>query len=265
MHSIDQTRIDQSIILQDNPKSKEVKVTKTSHVITEEIKKDLLKYLDHNSKADLISVYLHFLEKKYLINPVLFPKEKMIYSGLEDLVQKLEKEKKLWRETEITIQFGQQSVNEETKKIYICPFTGKVFGDNTHRNPQDAIYDWVSNCPENNERIGGLKAKRFFVSEDPEVIKNYIKERKAPVKKTVFSSAITGKLFNSKKSVIDDFKKHHIKFMTLSEVQNQNRFQIEQALLDFLQNHLTEEKIAVFVEALSEMEEFQKYLNKWLK
>ena len=54
-----------------------------------------------------------------------------------------QKEGKLWRETEIKIQVGQPSVNEDTQKIYICPFTGKVFGDNTHPNPQDAIYEPV--------------------------------------------------------------------------------------------------------------------------
>jgi Protein of unknown function (DUF2709) len=226
---------------------------------------ELIKFLSDNPKADLISVYLNFLEKKFNVEPVLFPREKTIFESLDFLIAKLESEQKLWRETEITIQFGKQSVNEETKKIYICPFTGKVFGDNTHPNPQDAIYDWVSKCPENTERAGGLKVKRFLVSEDPEVIKNYIKERKAPVKKVVFSSAVTGKLFNSRKAVIDDFKKHQVKIMTLLEVQSQNKYTIEQTLLDFLQKHLTEEKISTFIEALSEHSEFQPYLKKWLK
>jgi len=146
-----------------------------------------------------------------------------------------------------------------------CPFTGKVFGDNTHPNPQDAIYDWVAKCPENKERIGGLPVKRFFVSEDPEVIKNYMSERKTSIKKVVFSSAITGKLFNSKKAVIDDFKKNHIKYLTLLEVQNQNRYEIEEKFLKFIQTQLTEERIAHFVEALSEHEEFGPYLEKWVE
>ena len=56
------------------------------------------------------------------------------------------------------------------------------------------------------------KAFNFFdvdpiISEDPEVIKNYIKRRKEPIKKVVYSSAITGKLFNTKGAVIEDFKK----------------------------------------------------------
>lgn len=237
----------------------------TALSITAELKSELLKFLKKNRNTDLLTIYLAFVEHKYHLTPVLFPRDKTIYQSLDDLIQKLETQGKLWRETEITIQFGQQSVNEETKKIYICPFTGKVFGDNTHPNPQDAIYDWVSTCPENKERVGGLPAKRFFVSEDPEVIKNYISERKASIKKVVYSSAITGKLFNSRAAVIEDFKKNHVKPMTLFEVQNQNRFQIEEHFLGFIQKHLNEEKIAQFVEALSQHSEFEPYLEKWIE
>ncbi len=232
--------------------------------ISEAHKKSLLSFLKKNKQADLLSSYLFFLEKKHNLKPVLFPREKMIYRSLDALVDKLEEEGKLWRETEITIQFGQQSVNEATKKIYICPFTGKVFGDNTHPNPQDAIYDWVSRCPENTERVGGLPVKRFFVSEDSEVIQSYIKKRKVPIKKVVFSSAISGKLFNSKEAVIEDFKKNHVKAMTLFEVQNQNRFQIEEGLLTFIQQHLTEDKVSEFVEFLADDKQFEPYIKQWL-
>jgi len=65
--------------------------------------------------------------------------------------------------------------------------------------------------------------------------------------------------------VIDDFKKNHVKSLTLLEVQNQNRFQIEDTFLEFIQKHLTEEKIAEFVEALSEHNEFASYLKKWVE
>lgn len=237
----------------------------TTLTISPEQKNELLKFLKKNRSADLVMIYLHFVQEKFKLKPVLFPRDKMIFQSVEDLVHKLEAEGKLWRETEITIQFGQQSVNEETKKIYICPFTGKVFGDNTCPNPQDAIYDWVAKCPENKERVGGLPAKRFFVSEDPEVIKNYISARKASIKKVVYSSAITGKLFNSKAAVIDSFKKNHIKPLTLYEVQNQNRFEIEEKFISFIQKHLSEEKISQFVEALSEHPEFEPYLAKWVE
>ena len=233
--------------------------------ITQSQKEALIQFLKKNRSADLVTTYLAYVEQKYKLRPVLFPRDKTIYQSLDGLISQLEKQGKLWRETEITIQFGQQSVNDSTKKIYICPFTGKVFGDNTHPNPQDAIYDWVSTCPENTERVGGLPAKRFFVSEDREVIRNYITPRKASIKKTVYSSVLTGKLFNSKEAVLDDFKKNHIKTLTLLEVQNQNRFQIEESFLHFIQTHLTEERIAQFVELLSQEPTFEPYLEKWVE
>lgn len=232
-------------------------------VISETLKEELHKFFKKNRKADLITTYLFFLENKYNIRPVLFLREKMIYQSQEELIKKLEEQGKLWRETEIKIQFGQQTVNEQTQKIYICPFTGKVFGDNTHPNPQDAIYDWVSKCPENNERAGGLKVKRFFVSEDPEVIKNYIVKRKEPITKIVFSSAITGKLFNSKTTVIEDLVKNQLKPLSLIEVPGQNRFQIEEHFLAFIQKQLDEGRIAAFVEAISECDEFAPYIAQW--
>jgi len=237
----------------------------TALTISQDQKDELLRFLKKNKAADLVMFYLHYVQEKHKLKPVLFPRDKRIFQSQEDLIRILESEGKLWRETEITIQFGQQSVNEETKKVYICPFTGKVFGDNTHPNPQDAIYDWVAKCPENKERVGGLPVKRFFVSEDPEVIKNYISVRKASIKKVVYSSAVTGKLFNSKSAVIESFKKNHIKPLTLFEVQNQNRYEIEEKFLSFIQKHLSEEKIAQFVEALSEYAEFESYLEKWVE
>ena len=83
-------------------------------VITETLKEELLKFLKKNRKADVVTAYLSFLEKKHNIEPVLFAKEKTIYQSQDELVQTLEKQGKLWRETEIKIQFGQQSVNEQT-------------------------------------------------------------------------------------------------------------------------------------------------------
>ncbi len=233
--------------------------------ISEKMKKEILKFLKSTKKADLISTYLFYVEKKFNLKPVLFIRNKTIYQSLDNLLQILEKEGKLFRETEIKIQFGKQNINEQTKKIYICPFTGKVFGDNTHPNPQDAIYDWVSKCPENKERVGGLKSKRFYVSEDPEIIKKYIKPRKEPISKLVYSSGLTGKLFNSKKAVIEDFKKNSIKYFTLFEVQNQNKYEIEQNFLHFIEEQLTEDKIKAFIEALSKFKELEPYLEKWLQ
>lgn len=236
-------------------------------VITEEQKNVLQKFLDENKPAELINTYFCFIENKFSLQPVLFPKDKIIFQSADDAVKHLEKENKLWHEAEIKIGFSNLSVNEETKKIYICPFTGKVFGDNTHPNPQDAIYDWVSKCPENTERVGGLRVKRFFISEDQEVINSYIAKtkHKEPIKKVVFSSVLSGKLFSTKKAVVDDFKKNYLKPLTLLEVQNQNRFEIESSFLEFIQSQLVEEKISSFVEALADFKEFHAYVEYWVE
>lgn len=236
-------------------------------VITKEQKVALEDFLNRNRAAELINTYLFFIEKKYNLHPVLFPKEKKIYQSSDEVVKILEDQGKLWHETEIKIGFHPPSVNEQTRKIYICPFTGKVFGDNTHPNPQDAIYDWVSKCPENTERIGGLRVKRFFVSEDPEVIRNYISETKpkTTITKVVYSSVLSGKLFSSKEGVIKDFKQNYLKPLSLMEVQNQNAYSIEEHFLAFIQKHLIEDKIGSFVEALAEYEEFTPYIEQWLE
>lgn len=236
-------------------------------LISEEMKDDLLAYLREGKGQELVDVYLHYLEKAFAIQPVLFPKEKTIYQNTETLIRKLEAEQKLYHEAEITIHFAPQSVNELTKRVYICPFSGKVFGDNTHPNPQDAIYDWVSKCPENHERVGGVKVKRFFVSEDPEVIQSYIpkEKQKEGVAKTVYSSLLSGKLFGSKKGVLDDFRSNYVRPMTIYDVQNQNRFQIEEGFLSFLQGQLQEDKVASFVEALAQHDAFNSYLEKWFQ
>ena len=237
----------------------------TNSVINKSLKELLIDYLKRHKKADLLTTYFFFLEKKYNIQPVLFLREKTIFQSKTELLKKLEDEGKLWRETEIMIQVGTQSVNETTKKIYICPFTGKVFGDNTHPNPQDAIYDWVSQCPENKERIDGMKVKRFFVSEDPEVIKNYIQKRREPITKIVFSSGVTGKLFNSKKAVIDDFEKNQLKTMELVDVPGQNRFKIEEHFLSFIQEQLDDSKISGFVDEMSKHDEFKTHVERWIE
>lgn len=232
--------------------------------ISENLKEEVLDFLKKNKKADVVTTYLYFLEKKLKIQPVLFIREKKIYQSKDGLIKNLESQGKLWRETEIKIHFQKESVNDQTTKVYICPFTGKVFGNNTHPNPQDAIYDWVSTCPENTERIDGLRVKRFFVSEDPEVIANYIVKRKEPISKTVYSSAVTGKLFNSKAAVIEDFVHNQIKSIPLVEVPSQNRFQMDDELLKFIQDKLQEDKISEFVEALSDLPEFASFVEGWL-
>lgn len=232
--------------------------------ISDSVKKKLLGFLKTSSKDDILGLYLCYLETVFKIRPTLCVPQRMIYKDAKSAVSAMENSKSLWRETEVLIRFGEKSVNSNTKKVYICPFTGKVFADNTHPNPHDAIYHWVSNCSENNERESGLPTKRFFVSEDPEIIKSYQKKRRAVLKKTVFSSGISGKLFNSKAAVIEDFKKSYLKPLTLFEVQGQNKFEIDVNLLKFIQEHLTEDKISNFVEQIVTYPEFTQYAKIWM-
>jgi hypothetical protein len=234
--------------------------------LNSEMQRTLREYVETSVHPELIATYLYYVEQKCNLHPVLFLRDKLVFQSEEKAVNTLEVEGKLWRETEIKIGYVTSSVNEATKKIYICPFTGKVFGDNTHPNPQDAIYDWVAKCPENTERVGGLKVKRFFISEDPEVISAYASKNKpkTPIIKTVFSSAINGKLFHSKEAVVEDFRSNYLKRISLYEIQSQSKFQIDPAFLSFIQEHLAEDKIAGFVEVLSDIPAFASYVEQWI-
>ena len=237
----------------------------TKLALSEGIFKDLLEFIKKNRNVDLITTYLSCLELKLKLSPVVFMKEKKIFLSEDHLVKSLEKENKLFRETTIKIQLGKKNVTDETKKIYICPFSGKVYADNTHPNPQDAIYDWVSKCPENTERKDGVRVKKFYISEDPEVIKNYITPQKTELSKTVFSSVVTGKLFNNKKGVIQDLLEHHIKHIPMKQVTTQNRFELHDDFLEFLETSLEDSKVSSFVEMLSTRKEFERYVTKWME
>lgn len=236
-----------------------------TRTLTKELKEQLLNYLNQHKKADLVTAYLFYLEKRFHLSPVVYPVAKMIFRSQEEAIAQVEKEGKLWREAQVKISYQRRSVNEETKKVYICPFSGKAFGDNTCANPLDAIYEWVSTCPENTERTGGLRVKRFYVSDDPEVIKGYIVERKKPITKTAYTSVPSGKLFNSREAVIEDFKSHYLRPMALADVQSQSRFEIEPSFLDFIQTYLDEDKITAFVEELAEEEQFHPFVAQWVE
>ncbi|MGE3954800.1 MAG: DUF2709 domain-containing protein [Parachlamydiales bacterium] len=233
-------------------------------LLSEEVKKKLAHFIEEHKKVDLLGAYLFFLEQRFQLAPVVFPVGKTIYQSKEEAIKRLEQEGKLWREAQIQVRYSKEAVNENTKKIYICPFTGKVFGDNTHPNPQDAIYDWVSKCPENTERIGGLPVKRFYVSEDPEVIRSYIKPSKEAITKTVYSSVISGKLFSNKRAVIQDFVEHYLKPISLNEAQSQNRFEIEAEFLAWIQSQLEEERLGAFVQELADDPTFEPHVARWL-
>mgnify|MGYP003683027323 CR=1 FL=1 len=231
--------------------------------IKQETKKRILDYLQKHKGADLASVYFLFLEENYDIHPVVALNTRTIFPKGSDALAFLEKGGHIWKETLIKVSFDKAPVNAETTRIYLCPFTGKVFGNNTHPNPQDAIYDWVSNCESNSELTDGLPSKRFMVSDDPEMIKSYITPPKKTIEKRVFSSAGNGKLYNTKEAVIADFTANYLKPLSLLEVQNQNRFELHETLLAFLQEQLDESKVTAFVEALGEDEKFHSAIALW--
>jgi len=211
----------------------------------------------------MIATYLFFLEQVHHLSPVLFTKGRKIFRSLDECIDSLEESRSLWRETEILVHFGRGDVNEETTKVYICPFCGKALGDNTQSSPQDAIYRHLVKCPKNKGDGDGLKSKRFFVSDDPEVIRNYVKKGKEPITKRVFSSAVSGKLFHSKEGIYDELKEKFTKSMTLIEVQAQDRYEIEESFLSFLQGELVEEKVEQFVHQLLKKEHLTKRIEAW--
>ena len=223
----------------------------------------LRSFFKKHPRADLISSYLHFLEAKYGVKPVVYMPQKKIYSNEKELLASLEKTEALYRETDIIIKIGAKQVNERTKRIYICPFSGKVFGDNTHANPQDAIYDCVSKNIKIEKNKSELPVKNFFVSDDPEVIKNYIHDTNKTLKKRVYTSLITAKLYNSKQAVIEDCFENYVKPISFVKVTEQNRFEIEESFLAFIQQNLDESKITEFVEALSACQGFEAQIKRW--
>ncbi len=238
----------------------------TNLVFSERVYNSLLEFVRAVKRPELIASYLHYIEQQLELQPVLFVKEKRVYKDVDDAIRLLEEKGELWRETELKIGYERAAVNDETTKIYICPFSGKIFGNNTHPNPQDAIYDWVAHCPENKELVGGVRSKRFFISEDSEVIKSYAQKckTKEPVTKIVYSSVVNGKLFHSKENIIDDLRENYLKRISLVEVQGQSRFNIEEHFMTLIEEHVQDDKIAAFVEALAAKEEFLPYVEQWL-
>lgn len=234
----------------------------TQFTISPEHRSELLKFLKKNPDADAVAGYCAYVEQKYRIKPVVYSRQKKIYKTLDDLMKHLEAEGKFCRETEITIHYGKQSVNDNTKKIVICPFCSNVIGDNMVQNLSDAAYEHVRKCKDNHELVGGVPSKRFSVSEDSDLIATYMTERKAAVKKVVYTSA-TGKLYNSREAVIDDFKKNQMKPVSFYEVVlNPKEYEIEESLAAFRDDQVVEEKIISFLEGLSKHTEFEPYVKR---
>ena len=55
--------------------------------ITAEQKNELLKFLKKNRSADLVTAYLAFIEDKYRLKPILFPRDKTIIKALKALLK----------------------------------------------------------------------------------------------------------------------------------------------------------------------------------
>jgi protein involved in ribonucleotide reduction len=81
----------------------------------------------------------------------------------------------------------------------------------------------------------------------------------------VYTSVSTGKLFHSREGVVEDFCENQIKSIPMRDVTTQNRFEIQEEFLAFIQTHLEESKIAAFVEALSQYEPFAKHVERWME
>ena len=76
---------------------------------------------------------------------------------------------------------------------------------------------------------------------------------------------MTGKLFNSKKGVTKDLLDSHIKHIPMKQVTTQNRFELHDDFLKFLETNLEDSKVSSFVETLSDRDEFTKYIAKWME
>ena len=53
--------------------------------------------------------------------------------------------------------------------------------------------------------------------------------------------------------------------MSLVDVANQNKFNLEDHLLNFIQDHMDESKVSSFVEAMNKEEEFAEFVNQWME
>ena len=89
----------------------------TQNVISNDIKDELEQFLKENESPELVNTYLFYVEKKFKLHPVLFPKDKIIYQSAEDAVKYVEKQQQLWHETEIKIGYSNLSVNDQTRKF----------------------------------------------------------------------------------------------------------------------------------------------------
>ena len=207
-------------------------------------------------------LYILILQHVHDIDPVVFLPNKVIFKNSEDAVHKLTTKAHTHNiaiET-IKILMHRQAavVNDETTKIYICPYTGKVFGNNTCNYPEDEIYDWVSTYATSNNIGTGTK---FFISSDKELINTYLSSNPDNYK-TVYKIQGNNQLFLDVVTAEKQLVKSLVP-MDLNSVLNQNKFQIEASFLKVCQHVLQDSYISKIVAVLNQAPTLKQYSHIW--
>jgi hypothetical protein len=235
-------------------------------VLSEDEKLHLLNFLKKTRNVDAVTAYCAYIEEKYRLKLVSFPRGKKMSFSMDSLVQELDSEGKLCVEKEIVRRYGRLVADNLTTKLYLCPFCDWAIGDNVDQFAGDKIVEHVAICSKNNEIEGGLKSKRFLISTDPKEIKKRSEDPKAISKKMVFTSNFSSKAFSSKKEVVEDFKKNFVRPITLKEVVYADEdVELDEKLLNFKEEHVTGEVIERFLHSLESLDEFKPYLKKWVE
>ena len=233
------------------------------------ISKQLLDHLEKQIKAkknpSCGTAYMYYLKNILKISPVVYMPSKTIYESIQHCIEHLSDKNEIYRETSIKICYQASAVNNETTKIYICPYSGKIFGNNTHENPQDAIYDWVSRCPENKDYINGIKSKKFFISEDPKTISQYINKNEKTIEKKVYApfhnkGILKDKVYNTISSLEKDIANKCFKSISIQDCDDESRYIISDGLTN---NYLNDDTFTEFYNILSNREEFDYFTHLW--
>eukprot|EP00105_Crassostrea_gigas_P044026 XP_019928174.1 PREDICTED: uncharacterized protein LOC109620371 [Crassostrea gigas] len=213
------------------------------------------------SKGEFTELFLNFITLEYDIRPVLYLGNRTIYRTPEEAFEKLTKNDEAYTCIKLNTVGHKPEVDNETTKIFICPFSGKVFGNNMFLHPEDVIYEWVMNCPENKVGKSGMKERRFYVSEDPKLISSYKKEEVVETKE-VFKSISSKKLFLSQEDAIEDVKKS-LKPMSISEVVSQKKHKLDDDFIELLQKVLDEDYTQQVFDAMLSCEGLKGITSKW--
>lgn len=206
---------------------------------------------------DFTEVYLSIVRELYDIDPVYYVQNKTLYKNREDARRHLCEHGNAIETLKIVVHEEAPAVDENTSKIYICPFSGKVFGNNMFSHPEDAIYDWVAKLPNNEISNSGVRKKRFFVSTDRALIVSYLHPSEKQFK-IVYKIQGSGNLFLSQ----EDAELHLINSlgsMSLKNVLNQNKLVLEPSFLSLCQELLEEsciQKVSAILNDIPQLSEF---------